>query len=295
MVVCINDLYQQILNQKQYLTTLESLLQSYPTKQDLFKLLVVNHESDRHERHLLERLDKARHSRARALSANYRYNIANSIKGYWDQWLGVNHFDFGIDIADPSTLILLETWEPVKVKFNGWQAIATPQLYASKPMKMNRPGQVPRVVYLPLAWQGSHECKDIVHARIEWRIVEIYDLNHKYIQLGGKIVDAGSAYQKMKEQDQSRNWLWRWLYKVPSKDEWFAQLESQHRFMELGSYYGFTDKTITQRLVKNSQLQSELLEFLAPETEKIQNQLNDIWHNQLNYPAIEFGQTVLHL
>lgn len=291
-MVSIDKLIQKLTQHQQYLNAVNNLLHTYPSQQDLFQLLVVNHESDKHEKRLLERLDKARHSMW--FSANYRYDVANSIKEYWNQWLDENRFDFWIGIEDQSTLTLLETGKPVKVEFNGWQAIITPQLYASKPMETDRPSYVPRKVYLPLAWQGSHECKDVVHAKIEWRIVEIYDLNRKYIQLGGKIVDADSAYQKMKKQDQSRNWLWRWLYKVPSKDDWFKQLESQHRFMELGSYYGFTDKTIIQKLAQSSQLQSELLNLVAPETEKIQKQLNTIWHDQLNYPKIEFGQTVLH-
>lgn len=99
---------------------------------------------------------------------------------------------------------------------------------------------------------------------------------------------------KFNIRHQSRNWLWRWLFKMPSKDECFKQLENQHRFMDLGSYYGFTDKAIIQKLVQSPQLQSELLELVSSETEKIQKQLNAIWHNQLNYPKIEFGQTVLH-
>ena len=204
-MVSIDKLTQKITKHQQYLNAVNNLLHTYPSQQDLFQLLVVNHESDKHEKQLLERLDKARHSMW--VSANYRYDVADSIKEYWNQWLDVNHFDFWVGIEDQNTLTLLETGEPVKVKFNGWQAIITPQLYASKPMEMDRPSYVPRKVYLPLAWQGSHECKDIVHARIEWRIVEIYDLNHKYIQLGGKILDADSAYQKMKKQDQSRIWF----------------------------------------------------------------------------------------
>lgn len=292
MVVCINDLYQQILNQKQYLTALESLLQSYPTKQDLFKLLVVNHESDRHERHLLERFDEAQ--RSKTLLDNYRLKMANSIQSYWNQWLDTNHFGFWVDIADENTLELLGTGQLIKVEFNDWQVIVHAQLNTSKPMEMSRPDFMPRAICLPLAWQGSCECKDVVHARLEWHIFEIYDLSRKYIQFNGKIVDADLAYQEVKERHQSINWLWRWLFKMPSKDECFEQLESQYRFKEFSLYDGFKDKSITQKLMQNHQLQKDLLKALNPKAEKMQKQLNDIWHNQLNYPAIEFGQTVLH-
>lgn len=292
-MVDINDLHHQIISQRHYLTVLENLLRAYPSQQDLFKLLVVNHESDRHERHLLEQFDEVQHSKT--LLDNYRLKIANSIQSYWNQWLDTNHFDFWVDITDENTFRLLETGQLIKVEFNDWQVIVRIRLNASKPMEMSRPDFMPRAICLPLAWQGSCECKDVVHARLEWHIFEIYDLNRNYVQLNGKIVDADLAYQELNAQYQSRNWLWRWLHKIPSKEDWFAWLESQHRFKEFSSYDGFKDKSITQKLIQNHQLQTELLQALNPKAEKMQKQLNDIWHNQLNYPAIKFGQTVLHL
>lgn len=288
-MIGIDDLIQRVVGQRQYLTALENLLRAYPSQQDLFKLLVVNHESDRHERHLLERFDKARHSRA--LSVNYRLIMAGKIQTYWNQWLTQNQFDFWVDVADENTLELLGTDQMTKVEINGWQVIAGIRLSASKPMQISRRDFLPRVVYLPLAWQGSRECKDVVHAKIEWRILGIHDLNQDYLKIGGRIVDADSAYQELTARYQSRSWLWRRLHELPNQTEW---LKSQHRFDKFDAYHGFKDEKVKQELIQNRQLQAELLEALSPKAGELQKQLNGIWHDQLNYPAIEFGQPVLH-
>ena len=287
-MIGIDDLIQRVVGQRQYLTALENLLRAYPSQQDLFKLLVVNHESDRHERHLLERFDKARHSRA--LSVNYRLIMAGKIQTYWNQWLTQNQFDFWVDVADENTLELLGTDQMTKVEINGWQVIAGIRLSASKPMQISRRDFLPRVVYLPLAWQGSRECKDVVHAKIEWQIWGIHDQNQKYIQLGGRIVNADRAYQEIFERYRSKSWFWRQLHKLPDKDEW---LKSQRKFEKFDHYHGFKDEALKHELLQDDQLQVELLKALMPATESLQKQLNYIWHEQLNYPAIEFGKTGL--
>ena len=66
------------------------------------------------------------------------------------------------------------------------------------------------------------------------------------------------------------------------------------RFDKFDAYHGFKDETVKQELIQNRQLQAELLKALSPKAGELQKQLNGIWHDQLNYPAIEFGQPVLH-
>jgi hypothetical protein len=115
-------------------------------------------------------------------------------------------------------------------------------------------------------------------------------LNQDYLKIGGRIVDADSAYQELVTRYQSRSWLWRRLHELPNQTEW---LKSQHRFDKFDAYHGFKDETVKQELIQNRQLQVELLKALMPATESLQKQLNYIWHEQLNYPAIEFGKTGL--
>lgn len=49
-MVSIDKLIQKITKHQQYLNAVNNLLHAYPSQQDLFQLLLVNHESDKHEK-----------------------------------------------------------------------------------------------------------------------------------------------------------------------------------------------------------------------------------------------------
>lgn len=264
-------------------------MQAYPSPKDLFDLLVVNHTSDRHERRLLKHFDEAQRLTQNPIT-NYRLNLAKIVEKYWRDQLVEKHSMFHVQLEDENLLALSRLKHLVKVEVNGWQIIAGLVLEASKPMQLSRSRFLPVSVQVPLNWQGSRECSDMVHARFKWQIWGIHDQNQKYIQLGGRIVNADRAYQELAERYRSKSWFWRRLHQLPDKDEW---LKSQRQFEKFDHYHGFKDEALKHELLQDDQLQVELLKALMPATESLQKQLNYIWHEQLNYPAIEFGKTGL--
>lgn len=289
MVNSIDDFYQRLNNQQHYLTAVENLVQAYPNPQALFDLLVVNHTSDRHERRLLKHFDKAHQSVQNPIT-NYRLSLASAVEKYWRDQLNEKHSVFHVQLEDENMLALSRFKQSVKVEVNGWQIIVGPVLEASKPMQLSRSSFSPTNIQVPLNWQGSRECSDTVHARFKWQIWGIHDPNQNYIQLGGRIVNADSIYQELLERYRSKSWFWRRLHKLPDKDEW---LKSQRQFEKFDHYHGFKDEALQSKLLQDDQLQVELLKVLMPATETLQKQLNYIWHEQLNYPVIEFGKTGL--
>ncbi len=282
---------QHLNSQQHYLTAVGNLVQAYPSPKDLFDLLVVNHVSDRHERRLLKHFDKAQQSLQNPIT-NYRFSLASAVEKYWRDQLTEKQSAFHVQLEDQNTLALSRPKQSVKVEVNGWQIIVGPVLEASKPLRVSRSSFLPASIQVPLNWQGSRECNDTVHARFKWQIWGIHDPNQQYIQLGGRIVNADRAYQELIERYRSKSWFWRRLHQLPDKDKW---LKSQRRFEKFDHYHGFKDEALKRELLQNTQLQAELLKALAPATESLQKQLNYIWHEQLNYPAIEFGKTVLDL
>lgn len=264
-------------------------MQAYPSPKDLFDLLVVNHTSNRHERRLLKHFDEAQRLKQNPIT-NYRLNLAEIVEKYWRDQLVEKHSVFHVQLEDENLLALSRLKHSVKVEVNGWQIIAGLVLEASKPMQLSQSRFLPVSVQVPLNWQGSRECSDTVHARFKWQIWGIHDQNQKYIQLGGRIVNADRAYQEIFERYRSKSWFWRQLHKLPDKDEW---LKSQRQFENFDHYHGFKDEALKHELLQDDQLQVELLKALMPATESLQKQLNYIWHEQLNYPAIEFGKTGL--
>lgn len=271
-------------------------MQAYPSPKDLFDLLVVNHTSDRHERRLLKHFDEAQRLKQNPIT-NYRLNLAKIVEKYWRDQLAEKHSVFHVQLEDEqledeNLLALSRLKQSVKVEVNGWQIIAGSVLEASKPMQLSQSRFLPVSVQVPLNWQGSRECNDTVHARFKWQIWGIHDPNQNYIQLGGRIVNADRAYQELAERYRSKNWFWRRLHQLPDKDEW---LKSQRQFEKFDHYHGFKDEALQSKLFQDDQLQAELIKALMPATESLQKQLNYIWHEQLNYPVIEFGKTVLDL
>lgn len=296
ILVEVNDLKENVECQIAYLQFVERLLVKYPTFNDWQRLLINNHQMNRHERAAICQL-MSRHGDAVRLLPKYGQQIFDKLTGKLEKAY-LNLFGQLDDLQFKTPRQVVASRESKQYLADGWLIddvyrfkIRMHDLYLIFDAQLNLPHAIKikytfprRSIFIPMMGINQPYQISKPYGNISIKLKEIINPQQKVVYDHGAIKNAKTVYQQMVDDYNRLNYVQKLLKEQPlAFNQWYAQAVKPSRH-----YSG--DEQLKQKFYSDLGFQDDCKSIIKPEMEQLTDCFNQFWHGCLGYEEIKFGK-----
>lgn len=288
-------LYQKELAAEQSkISFLRHVFNNFPEQSDWFNACLVNHHPAQWERRQLKKffqmpdnpyasmikvgLKKQLNDKYQQAFKNVNYQRFGTSSTYitpYKSWVGV-YGDF----------IQIDNKWIVNVELNTDQRVQLViKLNLPRPIKKNYLfSSDQELICIPIFGCREFYSLSNCYANATVKIRQAQSQSNLLVVYDGQIMTAYEAYRKIQDTYRKQPWYRKWKIEPPDPFEtWYKSARKPQSNYQI-------DRTLT-KMLNTPEGKKKILAKSSPTIKNIEDAFNQLWHEELNYPAIQFGET----